>query len=69
MTHRKGTFKPASARSKKAALAASEDEPGELDQPARTEPLGACFCTEGCAMGEGCKRQKVTDFSHECWDE
>ena len=55
MTHRKGTFKPASARSKKAALAVSEDEPGELDQRENHGALETLFR----ALREG--RMKMTD--------
>lgn len=54
--NRKGTFKPASARSKKAALAASSSEAGQLDQERGERALewawGDYQNTIGCDCGE-----------------
>jgi hypothetical protein len=63
MRHRKGTFKPASARSKKAALAASREQSGELVQEFTEEAVVAHLGT--CSPKPGV----WSDFSQERWGE
>ena len=59
--NRKGTFKPASARSKKAALAASEEGSGQLGSRA---PINAYNGTpENCQVCHGWAEEEWKDDS------